>query len=278
MTIRPDHWIREKCTMPTFVISQTLPIYDKKNSLKLTYKKLDTFVHLTEEEAKNIVDGSNYSPTSISIPSADGSNVNPYAASYRQLTDEEKAAFEPMIAPFTNGQVRYVSDPFPSSTGEDDSPRKIVSYGLSSFGYDVRLDRKFKIFTNINSTVIDPLDFDHDSYVEHEGDWCIIPPNSYVLGVSMEYFIIPRNVMVVCLGKSTYARCGAIVNVTPIEAGFRGNVVIEISNASPLPLKIHAGQGISQFLFFESDTECEVSYADRGGKYQGQTDIVTAKV
>ncbi len=154
---------------------------------------------------------------------------------------------------------------------------KIVSYGTSSFGYDVRLANEFKIFTNINSTMIDPLNFDHASCVDHVGDFCIIPPNSYILGRTVEVFKIPRDVMVICLGKSTYARCGAIVNVTPIEAGFEGNVVIEISNATSLPLKVYANQGIAQFLFFQSDEECETSYADRDGKYQNQTGITTAK-
>jgi len=153
---------------------------------------------------------------------------------------------------------------------------KAISFGLSSYGYDVRLADEFKIFTNINSTVVDPLDFDQKCCVEHKGDYCIIPPNSYILGRTIEYFDIPRDVLVICLGKSTYARVGAIVNVTPIEAGFKGNVVIEISNSTTLPLKVYANMGISQFVFFRGKVPCEVSYADRAGKYQGQTSVQTA--
>jgi len=172
----------------------------------------------------------------------------------------------PMITPFVDDQVR-----------EEDG-RKIVSYGLSSYGYDVRLANTFKIFTNINSAVIDPLVPDESCFQDFEGDVCIIPPNSYVLGRTIETFDIPRNVTGICLGKSTYARSAAIVNVTPIEAGFKGQVVIEISNASPLPLKVHAGMGIAQFLFFLGDQPCKVSYDDRGGKYQNQQGVVTARV
>lgn len=155
---------------------------------------------------------------------------------------------------------------------------KILSFGTSSFGYDVRLADEFKIFTNVNSAVIDPLNMVDACYVDHKGPYCIIPPNSYILGHTIEAFDIPRDVMVICLGKSTYARAGAIVNVTPIEAGFKGQVVIEISNSTPLPLKVYANQGIAQFLFFESDEDCEVSYGDREGKYQNQRGITTAIV
>ena len=170
----------------------------------------------------------------------------------------------PMISPFIPEQVREIDG------------KKVISYGLSSYGYDVRLSNKFKIFSNINSVQIDPLDFNHNSYVEYEGDYCIIPPNSYILGLTIETFNIPRNVIAICVGKSTYARCGAIVNVTPIEPGMSGQIVIEISNATPLPIKIYANQGISQFLFLKGDVPCMVSYADKGGKYMHQATIVTA--
>ena len=160
--------------------------------------------------------------------------------------------------------------------------QKVLSWGLSSYGYDVRLDNEFKIFTNrnsyVNNLIIDPLNFDDKCCVDHKGPYCIIPPNSYILGKTKEYFKIPRNVSVICVGKSTYARVGAIVNVTPIEAGFEGNIVIEISNATSLPLKVYAEMGISQFIFFQGDVPCEVSYADRGGKYQGQTTVQTALI
>lgn len=174
--------------------------------------------------------------------------------------------FTPMITPFEPNNIRF-----------NETKEKILSYGTSSFGYDVTLSDEFRIFTNINSTIIDPLNFDEKCLQEFKGDVCIIPPNSYILAVTREFFDIPRNVMVICVGKSTYARCGAIVNVTPIEPGFKGHVVIEISNATNLPMKIYANQGIAQFLFFESDEDCETSYADKGGKYQGQTGVTLAK-
>lgn len=145
-----------------------------------------------------------------------------------------------------------------------------VSYGLSSYGYDVRVGHKFKIFHNLNSTLVDPKRFDERSFADHEGDFCLIPPNSFVLAETVEHFKIPRNVLCVCLGKSTYARCGIIVNVTPLEPEWEGIITIEISNTTPLPAKIYAGEGIAQILFFLGDQVCETSYADRKGKYQHQ--------
>lgn len=170
-----------------------------------------------------------------------------------------------MINPFESGQVRQADG------------QKIVSYGTSSYGYDVRCGREFKIFTNINSSVIDPKNFCEKSFVDVESDVCIIPPNSFVLARTVEYFKIPRNVLVVCLGKSTYARCGIIVNVTPLEPEWEGHVTLEFSNTTNLPAKIYAGEGVAQMLFFESDEVCETSYADRGGKYQGQTGVTLPK-
>ena len=153
-----------------------------------------------------------------------------------------------------------------------------VSYGVSSYGYDIRIADEFKIFTNINSTVVDPKNFDPRSFVDLKGDVCIIPPNSFALGRSVEYFRIPRNVLTICVGKSTYARCGIITNVTPFEPEWEGFVTLEISNTTPLPAKIYANEGIAQVLFFESDEECRVSYADKKGKYQKQTGITLPKV
>lgn len=173
----------------------------------------------------------------------------------------------PMIHPFSD-----------ESINKDIDGRRILSYGLSSYGYDVSLQDEFKIFTNINSVVIDPLEFSEDALIPYKGDFCIIPPNSYILGVTKEVFNIPRDVMVVCVGKSTLARCGAIINVTPIEPGFKGNVVIEIANSTPLPMKIHANMGIAQFLFFKADVPCDVTYDERGGKYQNQNSLQLAKV
>ena len=163
-----------------------------------------------------------------------------------------------MIEPFEPGQVRYVDN------------KKVISYGTSSYGYDIRCADEFKVFTNINSTIVDPKDFDPASFVDVKSDVFIIPPNSFALARTVEYFRIPRNVLTVCLGKSTYARCGIIVNVTPFEPEWEGYVTLEFSNTTPLPAKIYAGEGCAQVLFFESDEPCEVSYADRGGKYQKQ--------
>ena len=153
-----------------------------------------------------------------------------------------------------------------------------ISYGLSSYGYDIRIAREFKIFTNVNNSIVDPKAFDPKSFVDFEGDVCIIPPNSFALGRSVEYFRIPRNVMTLTVGKSTYARCGIITNVTPFEPEWEGFVTLEVSNTTPLPAKIYANEGIAQVLFFESDESCMVSYADRQGKYQGQQGIVLPTV
>ena len=170
-----------------------------------------------------------------------------------------------MIEPFEPGQVRARDG------------NKIVSYGTSSYGYDVRCSPEFKIFTNINSAVVDPKQFDQNSFVDLQTDVCIIPPNSFALARTVEYFRIPRNVLTICLGKSTYARCGIIVNVTPLEPEWEGHVTLEFSNTTPLPAKIYANEGVAQMLFFESDEVCEVSYKDRGGKYQGQTGVTVPR-
>jgi dCTP deaminase len=153
-----------------------------------------------------------------------------------------------------------------------------ISHGLSSYGYDLRISDEFKIFTNINTSIVDPKKFSDKSFVDFKGDICIIPPNSFALGKSLEYIKVPRNVMTICVGKSTYARCGIITNVTPFEPEWEGHVTLEVSNTTPLPAKIYANEGIVQVLFFESDDICEISYADRNGKYQKQTDITLPKV
>src|SRR4029434_7053514 len=167
-----------------------------------------------------------------------------------------------MIKPFEDRQVR----------------KGMISYGVSSYGYDLRISDEFKIFTNINNTIVDPKGFDPRSFVDYQGDVCIIPPNSFALGRSVEYFKIPRNVLTICVGKSTYARCGIITNVTPFEPEWEGYVTLEISNTTPLPAKIYANEGIAQVLFFQSDEACQTSYADRQGKYQGQQGIVLPTV
>ena len=171
-----------------------------------------------------------------------------------------------MIEPFSENQVRI-----------DEKGDKLISYGVSSYGYDVRCSNEFKVFTNIHSAIVDPKSFDAKSFVDIESDICIIPPTSYALARTIEYFRIPRNVLTICLGKSTYARCGIIVNVTPLEPEWEGHVTLEFSNTTNLPAKIYAGEGVAQMLFFESDEECETSYKDRGGKYQGQTGVTLPK-
>ncbi|APC96232.1 dCTP deaminase [Francisella frigiditurris] len=178
----------------------------------------------------------------------------------KKMSQEHK-----MIEPFEAGQVKVAN-------GE-----KIVSYGTSSYGYDVRCADEFKIFTNINSSIVDPKHFDDKNFVDFKGDVCIIPPNSFALARTVERFKIPRDTLVVCLGKSTYARCGIIVNVTPLEPEWEGYVTLEFSNTTPLPARIYANEGVAQMLFFQSDEECETSYADKGGKYQGQVGVTLPK-
>ena len=179
---------------------------------------------------------------------------------------KEMSTSNGMIEPFSENQVRL-----------DSSGNKLISYGVSSFGYDVRCSNEFKVFTNINSAVVDPKNFDANSFVDVKSDVCVIPPNSFALARTIEYFKIPRKVLTICLGKSTYARCGIIVNVTPLEPEWEGHVTLEFSNTTNLPAKIYAGEGVAQLIFLESDEDCEVSYRDRGGKYQGQTGVTLPK-
>lgn len=167
-----------------------------------------------------------------------------------------------MISPFEENQVR-----------ED-----VISYGVSSYGYDLRVGDEYKIFTNINNVIVDPKNFEPKSFIDYKGEYCIIPPNSFALAKSIEYFKIPRDILTICLGKSTYARCGIIVNVTPFEPCWEGIVTIEISNTTPLPAKIYSNEGIAQVLFFQADEECEISYADKKGKYQSQEGITLPKL
>jgi dCTP deaminase len=182
----------------------------------------------------------------------------------RKMAEEHQ-----MISPFEPNQVKQ------NAAGE-----RMVSYGTSSYGYDIRCSKEFKLFTNLNSTIVDPKNFDPNSFVEVNADYCIIPPNSFALARTVEYFKIPRNVLTICLGKSTYARCGIIVNVTPFEPEWEGYVTLEFSNTTPLPAKIYANEGCAQVLFFEADADdvCETSYKDRGGKYQGQVGVTLPKI
>ena len=170
-----------------------------------------------------------------------------------------------LIEPFQSDQIREVDG------------QRVISFGTSSYGYDIRCAGEFKIFTNINSAVVDPKNFDSNSFVDVKSDVCIIPPNSFALARTVEYLRIPRSVLTICLGKSTYARCGIIVNVTPLEPEWEGHVTLEFSNTTPLPAKIYANEGVAQVLFLESDEICETSYADRGGKYMRQTGVTLPK-
>jgi dCTP deaminase len=171
-----------------------------------------------------------------------------------------------MIEPFIDGQVRSADQ------------GRIISYGLSSYGYDLRVSDEFKVFTNVHSAIVDPKDFDEKSFVDIKTDVCIVPPNSFALARSVEYFRIPRNVLTICVGKSTYARCGIIVNVTPFEPEWEGHVTLEISNTTPLPAKIYANEGLAQVVFFEASEVCETSYQDRGGKYMKQRGITIPRM
>ena len=175
----------------------------------------------------------------------------------KQMAKEKK-----MIEPFEENQVRKGG----------------ISYGVSSYGYDSRVSNHFKIFTNVDSAVVDPKKFSEASFVDRKTDICVIPPNSFVLASTVEYFRIPRDIMVICLGKSTYARCGILVNVTPLEPEWEGHVTLEFSNTTPLPAKIYANEGACQFIFFKGDVDCEISYADRKGKYQGQKGVTLPKL
>lgn len=175
----------------------------------------------------------------------------------RRMAKEQK-----MIEPFVDDQIR----------------EGVISFGLSSYGYDIRVTDEFKIFTNVHSAIVDPKHFNPESFIDYRGDICIIPPNSFVLARTVEYFRIPRKVMTMCVGKSTYARCGLIVNVTPFEPEWEGFVTLEISNTTPLPARIYANEGIAQVVFLEADEVCQVSYADRKGKYQAQKDIVLPRI
>ena len=198
----------------------------------------------------------------ITVPSKTGGEM-----SLREDKWIRKMALEEgMIEPFVDSQVKSIEN------------QKIVSYGLSSYGYDVRVGNRFKVFTNVHNSIVDPKNFTEDAFVDIEGDYCIIPPNSFALASTVEYFRIPRNCLTVCLGKSTYARCGIIVNVTPFEPEWEGHVTIEISNTTPLPAKIYSNEGIAQVLFFEAKQNCEISYRDRAGKYMKQTGITVPSV
>jgi dCTP deaminase len=273
--IKADKWIKRMCTPPSFVVTEMVPREQPPNSmLHFPPVKHEYLSHATEEELLAAV--------AITCSHNISMNSSIGIISYRKATLEDLKDWVPMIEPFAPGQVRTRGQDFmfrqanPLSLtadydgDEEYNAQKIISYGTSSYGYDVRCADEFKVFTNINSTIVDPKDFDPNSFVNVKGDKCIIPPNSFALARTVEKFKIPRNVLTVCLGKSTYARCGIIVNVTPFEPEWEGYVTLEFSNTTPLPAVIYANEGCAQVLFFESDEVCDVSYKDRGGKYQNQ--------
>lgn len=273
--IKPDRWIITKSTPPTHALHTV-----HGGELTLAWEGVTHTTEQLEQKSKR------------------------YMCTKLEEHDIKAMDWKPMIEPFVSTQVRYSEDTPLSESEKFDHynglveldvvekedglyrrGQRLISYGTSSYGYDVRLSEEFKLFTNLNSAVIDPKRFDPKCLADAEiktdeyGDrFVILPPNSYLLGRTVEYFRIPRNVTIVAVGKSTWARAGVIINVTPIEAEFEGNVVIEISNATNLPVKIYANEGISQFLFFESDEDCETSYADRDGKYMNQVGVVVPRM
>lgn len=259
MSVMSDRWIRRQCSPVT-----ALGIKENDGRVYQTVQLVDDAVAgLVERESGN-----------TAILFCDDSASMNYMRGFdriQHLDAETTAQYSRMIQPFELSQVKVKTDPFPSSTGEDDSPRKVISYGTSSYGYDLRCSSRFKIFTNVNSTIVDPKNFDPKSFVDFEGDCCIIPPNSFALASSVEYLCIPRNILTICLGKSTYARCGIVVNVTPLEPEWEGHVTLEFSNTTPLPAKIYANEGVAQVIFLNSDEGCETSYKDREGKYMFQS-------
>lgn len=238
--IKSDNWLRCQSEKPTHVIHRALGGVEYASA---PFSRAQSAIMATQDLMQGI----------------NNSNVagNFHFDTMRPITEEELANWKPMIEPFTNRCVR------------EEEGKKIISYGLSSYGYDLRIGNKFKIFTNINSTVINPKDFDKRSFVDFEGDVCIIPPNSFVLAASLEYIRMPRNVTGVVLGKSTYARTGIVCIATPLEAEWEGHVTLEFANTTPLPAMLFANEGAAQVLFFDGE-ECLTSYADRGGKYQCQ--------
>lgn len=264
MSIMSDKWIRRQCEAPQGYMD--LPGYGKMEMVKNQHGDW-----ISREWG---LPSSNYG----------GFPVITYPEGTRPINYDG-----PMIEPFAPQQIKMrggaLRSPTPEEEAHDEATdpmrfemksyrtplEKIISYGTSSYGYDLRCSNKFKIFTNINSTVVDPKNFDEKAFVNFEGDVCIIPPNSFALASSVEYFRIPRNILTVCLGKSTYARCGIIVNVTPFEPEWEGHVTLEFSNTTPLPAKIYANEGVAQVLFLRGDETPDVSYKDRGGKYMNQT-------
>jgi len=240
MSIKPDAWIKRQCQFP---------------KAKIVSRCNERNFHSFVTDLDNLLEITGNLPRDQIIVATE---------------PEDLDRWQPMIEPFVDHQVRERENVI--------EVEPAISYGLSSYGYDVRTANEWKVFTNFNSSVVDPKNFDPKCFVDVIGaDSILIPPNSFALGRTIEYFRIPRNVLTICLGKSTYARCGIIVNVTPLEPEFEGHVTLEFSNTTTLPARIYANEGVAQMLFLESDEVCEVSYKDRGGKYQGQRGVTLPK-
>ena len=271
MSVLSDKQIKARCIAPTHAVTRISKLRDR----------------WIEHPRENIIATEDEIATMLAR-----TQIHPAITRYPA---EQRALFKPMIEPFVAGQVREKGgdltnppdgDPYEGPTLDNGfemrsyrTPmEKVISYGLSSYGYDVRCADEFKIFTNVNSAQVDPKNFNEKAFLDVKGDEIIIPPNSFALARTVEYFRIPRDTLVVCLGKSTYARCGIIVNVTPLEPEWEGHVTLEFSNTTPLPAKIYANEGCAQFLFLKADEVCEQSYKDKGGKYQGQTGVVTPRM
>jgi dCTP deaminase len=261
MSILADHQIRRLCTLPNFVITTNVPVKTIENMAHFYPRPVESFSYMSEEEIQKEIRNTKRQTLDTNIKNISG------LVDYRTLSQEEIDNFKPMLTPYEPGQVKV-----------NDKGEKILSYGTSSFGYDLRIAPKFKIFTNINHTVIDPKNFDEKSFVDFEGDMCIVPPNSFVLAHSMECFDMPVDVCGVVVGKSTYARTGINCLCTPVEPGWKGYLTLEFSNTTPLPAKLYANEGGCQVMFFRGETP-DVTYANRSGKYQEQpNDIVLPKV
>lgn len=280
MSIKPDRWIARKCTPPTHSIAA------RAASSDIASLAWEGNTHTVDQlqDLENRFWAGKLKPDHPLVKDFKPM-IEPFEPKQvRGLVPETLQEFKDRIWKESFGNIPLSRDPegrwqrmYDGYLAKFDHSKKI-SYGNSSYGYDVRCADEFKIFTNINSSIIDPKNFDDKCFQDFKGDVCIIPPNSFVLARTVEYFRIPRNVLTVCLGKSTYARCGIIVNVTPLEPEWEGHVTLEFSNTTNLPAKIYANEGVAQMLFFESDEECAVSYKDRDGKYMGQRGVVVPRI
>lgn len=260
MTILADKQIAMLCELPRYVIVRTIMVNQD--------------VEIDGVQSKQMLPVTTYENTRMNMAEINLLASTPQGSTIvdvRELTFDEKMNCKPMIYPFTDRQVKV-------NINEDGTEEKIISYGCSSYGYDITLAPEFKIFTNINNTVVDPKNFDPKSFVDVKGDMCVIPPNSFVLGRSNEYFNMPNVVTGVVLGKSTYARVGISCLATPLECGWAGNITLEFANTTPLPALLYANEGCAQVIFLRGDMAPNVTYADRGGKYQGQQGITLPTV